>query len=170
MTATDTPLYAETMRALAGHYAREAVRAGLAFNPPPECDRPGCCNLDCVWPADEPLFGSIDGDTADKLALVADPEAAVGRDMVAAFLAACEADARANGGLVSVNRVSAALPDDITSTERYAAMWGHFTGKGKPMRRATTEDHPHPWEERKGSRSGNDGKPMRLRFWEGSVC
>ena len=28
---TDTPLYAATVRALAGHYAREAVRAGLAW-------------------------------------------------------------------------------------------------------------------------------------------
>ena len=114
-----------------------------------------------------PTFAPVDDDTADLLALIANPGHPVGRDAVAAFLAACEADAAAHDGLVSVNRVSAALPDDITSTERYSSLWSHYTGKGKPMRKATTNDTPIPWEERKGSRSGNDGKPVRLRVWQG---
>jgi hypothetical protein len=25
---------------------------GLAFNPGPECDRPDCCDLSCVWPGE----------------------------------------------------------------------------------------------------------------------
>jgi hypothetical protein len=81
---------------------------------------------------------------------------------VAAFLAACEADAAANGGRVSVSRVSAALPEDITSTERYSAMWSRFTGRDRPMRRL-----PGVWDMREGSRSGNDGKPTPAREWVG---
>lgn len=106
-----------------------------------------------------PQFAAVDEPTADLLALVANPGHPVGRDAVAAFLAACEADAAAHDGLVSVNRVSAALPEDITSTERYSSLWSHYTGKGKPMVKA------EGWEIRKGSRSGNDGKPVRLRRW-----
>ena len=117
----------------------------------------------------EPLFGSIDGTTADKLRLVADPDSPIGRDVVAAFLAACETDARSHGGIVSVSRVSAALPEDITRTERYSSLWSHYTGRDKPMRKATADDIEPPWEIRKGSRSGNDGKPVRLRVWQGAA-
>lgn len=29
----------------------------LRFDPPPECDRAGCCDLSCVWPGEkEPLL------------------------------------------------------------------------------------------------------------------
>ena len=109
---------------------------------------------------------SADPHTMDLLEAIADAERATARDMPAAFLAACEADARAHGGVVSVNRVSAALPEDITSTHRFSALWSHYTGKGRPMRTATTADLAHPWEVRQGSRSGNDGKPVRLRIWQ----
>ena len=81
---------------------------------------------------------------------------------LAAFLAACEADAKAHDGRVSVSRVSAALPEDITSTERYSSFWSHFTGKDRPMRRLDGV-----WDERKGSRSGNNGKPTPARVWVG---
>lgn len=118
----------------------------------------------------QPAWSPVDDDTADLLTLVADVERPTGRDVVAAFLAACEADAKAHGGIVSVNRVSAALPEDVTSTERYSSLWSHFTGKGKPMRKATTKDAQPPWEIRKGSRSGNDGKPVRLRVWDAASC
>lgn len=116
--------------------------------------------------AEPSLFDLIDAqarinETHAKLHLVADPGSPVGRDAVAAFLTACEADARTHDGIVSVNRVSAALPEDITSTERYSSFWSHFTGKGKPMVKADG------WEIREGSRSGNDGKPVRLRRWIG---
>lgn len=113
-----------------------------------------------------PIFSPVDDDTADLLTLVADVDRPTGRDVPALFLAACEADAAANGGLVSVSRVSAALPEDVTCTERYSALWSHFTGRGRPMRRATDDDG-QTWELREGSRSGNDGKPVRLRVWVG---
>ena len=103
-----------------------------------------------------PKFAPVDEPTADLLTLVADVDNPVGRDLPALFLAACERDAAAHDGLVSVNRVSAALPEDITSTERYSAMWSHYTGKGRPMVKADG------WEIREGSRSGNDGKPVKL--------
>lgn len=25
----------------------------LRFDPQPECDRPGCCDLSCVWPTND---------------------------------------------------------------------------------------------------------------------
>ena len=109
-------------------------------------------------------------DAADLLTLVADVDRSTGRDVPALFLAACEADAKAHGGIVSVSRVSAALPEDITSTERYSALWSHYTGKGRPMRKATEADVLQPWEIRFGSRSGNDGKPVRLRVWVGTAA
>lgn len=107
------------------------------------------------------LFGSIDGTTADKLAVVADPEHPVGRDAVAAFLTACEADHRRHG-YVSVNRVSAALESEGIEHHRYSAFWSRFTGKGRPMRRL-----PGRFEERQGSKSGNNGRLMPLREWVG---
>ena len=109
------------------------------------------------------LFGALDGTTAAKLAIVADPEHPVGRDTVAAFLAACEADAKAHDGRVSVSRVGAMLPDDITSTTRYSSLWSAFTGRGKPMRRVAGEI-----DVREGSASGNNGRMGPAREWVGS--
>lgn len=77
------------------------------------------------------------------------------------FLAACKADADAHDGLVSVNRVSAALSEAGIESRRYSSLWGHFTGDGKPMR--STQQV----EVRAGSTSGNDGKAMWLRRWVG---
>lgn len=108
---------------------------------------------------------ALDDETADLLTLVADAERPTGRDVVAAFLAACEADAAANGGRVSVSRVGDMLPEDITSTERYSSLWSHFTGPGKHMRRV-----PGVWDERQGSRSGNNGKPTPARVWVGGAA
>src|SRR5690348_14404068 len=110
---------------------------------------------------DQPML-TADPDTHNRLVLVADVTSPVGRDAVSAFLAACEADARANGGRVSVSRVSAMLPEDITSTERYSSFWSRFTGKDRPMRRLKGM-----WDEREGSRSGNDGKLTPARVWVG---
>ena len=117
---------------------------------------------------DDLLFGSIDGDTAAKLEIVADPGHPVGRDAATAFLAACEADAKAHG-YVSVNRVSAALEDEGIEHHRYSAFWSRFTGKGRPMRRARADESPQgfPFEARKGSKTGNDGRLMPLRMWQG---
>lgn len=99
-------------------------------------------------------------DAADLLELVADTERATGRDAVAAFLAACEADARAHDGRVSVNRVSAALEAEGIEHHRYSAFWSHFTGRGKPMVKCSGE-----WEVRAGSKTGNNGKPFVVRRW-----
>jgi hypothetical protein len=33
----------------------------LAFNPPPECERPGCCDLSCVWDRREAEQGRDEG-------------------------------------------------------------------------------------------------------------
>lgn len=112
---------------------------------------------------DDLLFGAIDGSTADKLAIVADPDHPVGRDAVTAFLAACEVDHR-NYGYVSVNRVSAALAEEGIEHHRYSAFWSRFTGKGRPMRRL-----PGRFEERRGSTSGNNGRLMPLREWVGTA-
>lgn len=99
-------------------------------------------------------------DQADLLALVADPDRPTGRDAVAAFLAACEADAKAHDGRVSVNRVSAALESEGIEHHRYSALWSHYTGRGKPMVKI-----PGEWEVRQGSKTGNNGKPMAVRRW-----
>lgn len=108
-----------------------------------------------------PRFAPVDSDTADLLTLVADADAPVGRDAVAAFLAACEADAEAHGGRVSVNRVRAALAGEDIPPRRYSALWAHYTGRGKPMVK-TGE-----WETCAGSDSGNDGRPYPVRRWVG---
>lgn len=109
----------------------------------------------------EPTFEAVDRPTRDKLAIVADPEHPVGRDAVAAFLAACEADARGHGGLVSVNRVRAALVGEQINPRRLSAFWSAFTGKGKPMAKTGG------WITCKGSTSGNDGRPFAERRWVG---
>lgn len=111
---------------------------------------------------------SVDDSTADLLALVADERAVVGRDVPDLFLAACEADAAAHDGLVSVNRVRARLSDAQIPPRRYSALWSHYTGRDKPMVKATTGDGTVPlWEVCKGSPSGNDGRPFQMRRWVG---
>lgn len=112
---------------------------------------------------DEPLFGAIDGTTAEKLRVVADPTHPVGRDVPALFLAACEADAYTHGGLVSVNRVRRLLAADDIPPRRFSALWSAFTGPGRPMRRTGR------WIECEGSESGNNGKPYPERRWIGTT-
>ena len=99
----------------------------------------------------------------DLLALVADTERATARDDVAAFLAACEQDAAANDGIVSVNRVRDLMADRDIEHHRYSAFWSRFTGRGRPMEKADG------WERCEGSESGNDGRPYRLRRWVGAA-
>jgi hypothetical protein len=100
-------------------------------------------------------------EAADLLTLVADTERPVGRDAVAAFLAACEADAKAHSGLVSVNRVRERLAAEQIPPRRYSALWARFTGAGKPMTKTGG------WEICEGSTSGNDGRPLPIRRWVG---
>lgn len=104
---------------------------------------------------------AIDQGTADLLDLIADAESPVGSDAPAAFLAACQADAEAHDGLVSVSRVRALLVDADIPPRRLSSFWGHYTGRGKPMQR--TGD----WEPCTGSASGNDGRPFPVRRWVG---
>lgn len=101
-------------------------------------------------------------DSADLLTLVADVDHPVGRDVPALFLEACEADASAHGGIVSVNRVRERLVDADIPPRRYSALWAAFTGRGKPM----VKDG---WETCSGSTSGNDGRPFPLRRWIGGA-
>ena len=101
-------------------------------------------------------------ETADLLGLVADAETPLGQGRYASFLAACKADAMAHHGLVSVNRVRAALTvkgELQISPRAFSGMWAHATGPGRPMVRA------EGWELCQGSTSGNDGRPYRLRRW-----
>jgi hypothetical protein len=118
----------------------------------------------------QPEWSPLDDETADLLSLVADPERVVGRDAVAAFLAACKDDARTHGGEVSVNRVSAALGDAGIEHHRYSSFWSEFTGPGRLMRKAESQKGELVWEAREGSTSGNNGKPMRLRRWIGETA
>lgn len=37
---------------------------GLSFNPPPMCDRQGCCDLSCVWPDPDAMPLVWEGDNA----------------------------------------------------------------------------------------------------------
>ena len=113
-------------------------------------------------------WSPVDSDTADLLSLVADPEHPVGRDVPALFLAACEADAAIHDGYVSVNRVRARLADADIPPRRYSALWGHYTGRGKPMVKAFDAAGDAMWETCKGSGSGNDGRPFPLRMWQGT--
>lgn len=108
-----------------------------------------------------PAWAPFDDSTADLLSLVADPHPAISADVPALFLAACEADANTHGGMVSVNRVRAALADADIEHHRFSALWSRFTGQGRPMVR-------DGWETCSGSASGNNGKPYPLRRWVGS--
>jgi hypothetical protein len=117
-------------------------------------------------------FAPADEDTYDLLAAVAEPHPAIGADAPALFLAACKRDAETHDGLVSVNRVRALLADSDIPPRRYSALWAHFTGPGKPMRKATqfnsfTQMVEPLWETCAGSTSGNDGRPFQLRRWVG---
>lgn len=109
-----------------------------------------------------PQFASVDEPTADLLTLVADPDRPVGRDVPALFLAACERDAIAHDGLVSVNRVRALLADEQIGPRRYSALWSHYTGTDEPMQKLKGV-----WEVCSGSKSGNDGRPFAVRRWAG---
>lgn len=108
-----------------------------------------------------PRWAPVDDGTASVLDLIADVKSPVGRDVPALFLAACEADARAHDGIVSVNRVRERLAREDIPPRRYSALWAHYTGHGKPM--VKTGD----WETCKGSASGNDGRPYPERRWVG---
>lgn len=110
----------------------------------------------------QPIFEATD--QHDLLALIADEERVVGRDAVDLFLDACRRDAMAHDGLVSVNRVRQLMKDADIEHHRYSAFWSHFTGKGRPMVKATGDQ---AWEVCEGSESGNDGRPYRLRRWVG---
>jgi hypothetical protein len=108
----------------------------------------------------QPYWSPMDDETADLLSLVADTHTAPARDANTIFLAACESDAAANEGRVSVNRVRLLVGDQIEH-HRFSAMWAHHTGPGKAMRR-------DGWEVCAGSSSGNDGKPYPRRVWVGA--
>jgi hypothetical protein len=112
-----------------------------------------------------PTWSPVDDATADLLTLVADVDRPVGHDVPALFLAACQADAEAHDGLVSVNRVRARLADADIPPRRYSALWAHYTGAGKPMVKAHWSDGEQIWETCSGSTSGNDGRPFPLRRW-----
>lgn len=112
-----------------------------------------------------PHFAPADEATYDLLALVADPDRATGRDAVEAFLAACRRDARANGGVVSVNRVRDLMSAAQIQPQRYSSLWSAFTGDGKPMRRI--ED---AWEINLDKKGRNHGKPLALREWIGDAA
>jgi hypothetical protein len=108
-----------------------------------------------------PHWAPVDDDTADLLTLVADVDSPIGADVPALFLDACQRDAAAHGGEVSVNRVRMLLADADIPPRRYSALWSAFTGPGRPMRKAG-------WEKCAGSRSRNDGRPFPTREWVGT--
>lgn len=107
----------------------------------------------------QPVWSDLDDTTMDLLALVADTHTAPARDANGLFLAACQRDAEANDGRVSVNRVRLLVADQIEH-HRFSAMWAHHTGPGKSMQR-------DGWEVCQGSASGNDGRPYPRRVWVG---
>jgi hypothetical protein len=109
----------------------------------------------------QPTWSRLDEATADLLTLVADPEHPVGRDAVDAFLAACRRDARANGGMVSSQRVRSLLTGAQIPARRYSALWAAYTGPGKPMRRTDV------WELNTDKAGRNAGRPSILRTWVG---
>lgn len=119
----------------------------------------------------EPRFEPTD--QYDLLSLVVDEHSPLPskQDAIDAFLTACERDARAHDGIVSVSRVADLLRDQLEADQiehhAYSGMWSTYTGKDRPMRKATTADIDNPWEVRDGSRSGNNGKPFKLRVWVG---
>ncbi len=113
-----------------------------------------------------PSWSPIDDDTHDLLSVVAEPHPVVGAEVVDLFLDACRRDADSHGGFVSVNRVRARLADQDIPSRRYSALWGHFTGQGRPMVKAkdpATGDYL--WEPCSGSTSGNNGRPYPVRRW-----
>lgn len=113
-----------------------------------------------------PRWSPIDDDTHDLLSAVAEPHPVVGAEVVDLFLDACRRDAENHGGFVSVNRVRARLADQDIPSRRYSALWGHFTGPGRPMVKAkdpVTGDYL--WEACSGSTSGNNGRPYPIRRW-----
>lgn len=114
-----------------------------------------------------PIFAPVDEPMADFLALIVDPWTPLGYSDADDFLSACQYDAAAHGGLVSVNRVRELLTAADIEHHRFSAMWSHFTGREKPMRKATLDDTSMPWEICRGSQSGNDGRPYPLRIWVG---
>lgn len=110
-------------------------------------------------------YVSVDDDTADLLALVADTHTPLGADRYAVFLAACRQDARLHNGIVSPNRVRDALSvnGDLPIAPRtYSALWSAACSKNGPMR---TTDQWVPNTDKKGR---NVGKVLRLRVWKGT--
>lgn len=98
----------------------------------------------------------------DLLALLAeDGTLPAQRDDIAVFLAACEADAAAHGGFVSVQRVRDRLADAQIPARRYSSLWSRFTGAGRPMLRAGG------WETCTDTKARNAGRPQPLRVWVG---
>lgn len=112
------------------------------------------------------MWSPIDDDRADLLTVLADPHPIL-TDAADEFLAACRMDAMAHGGLVSTNRVRALLADADIEHHTYSAMWARFTGRGRPMVKATDADRRVMWETCEGSPSGNNGRPYVLRRWLG---
>lgn len=98
---------------------------------------------------------------ADMLSLVATSWQPRGRDVHKNFLSACEADATAHAGLVSVMRVRDLLAPLHIEHHQFSALWSHYTGTGRPMRRTGRLEACH------GSTSRNNGKPYAVRRWVG---
>lgn len=121
--------------------------------------------------AADPRFEATD--QYDLLSLVVDEHTPLPSkaDAIDLFLTACQRDANTHDGIVSVSRVAELLAEDLEHDRilhhQYSAMWSRYTGKDRPMRKATTDDVDHPWEVREGSKTGNNGKPFRLRVWVG---
>jgi hypothetical protein len=100
-------------------------------------------------------------ETSDLLSRVATAWTPGGADLDVEFLSACEADAKAHAGLVSVNRVRLMLAPLNIPPRRWSALWSHYCGTGKPMRRTGR------WEPCAGAPNRNDGRPYPLRKWVG---
>lgn len=101
---------------------------------------------------------TFDSGLLDRVAVAWTPG---GRDMHEDFLSACKADAEAHAGIVSVNRVRAMCESLNIPPRKWSSLWTHYTGPGRPMRRAGR------WEEVRGDGSRNNGKPVPLRRWVG---
>lgn len=99
-----------------------------------------------------------DHDLLSRVTLAWQPS---GYEILPNFLAACEADAKAHGGVVSVNRVRSMLQTLSIPPRRFSALWSHYTGTGRPMRRTGR------WEPCQGGTNRNEGKPYPLRKWVG---
>lgn len=93
----------------------------------------------------------------DLLDLLADEHTVPGHDAVDLFLDACRRDAAAHSGFVSVVRVRRLLADAQIPPARLSAMWSHWTGAGKPMRRADGFDA----NDGETTRNGNKVYPRR---------